>query len=449
METERVLPHDVEAERMVLGAVLVDNAALLTAREILRASDFYREPHRRIWQAYCDCQDAGEAIEPTVLAARLRSQQQLEAVGGLAYLGSLTDGLPRISNPGDWCALILDAARRREAIHQAAQLAQRAYDPGEALATTLDTHQAALLRLIDSRGASCDVTMSEALRQATERLDRYAYSRGMVGVPSGIPSLDAMCSGWQPGQLIVVAARPRCGKSSLCAQMAVVAARAGFAVRAFPLEMSPAAVAERMLLSAAETDRPRRVGCDDAWARVGRAVGELQELPITFDRRSAPLVTDIVATCRRQRRHGGLRLVIVDYLQRVAYDPRLEERIGVGGIVRALKSMARDIDVPVIVAAQLSRIAEKEVPTLGALAKSGDIESEADVVLALQAEPDVDPDLPFLPTRMLMLKNREGGTRRINLSFERRLTRLVEVEPEAEGQQPQQRKLEAVAEVPK
>lgn len=426
MSSDRQLPHNAEAERTVLGSILVTPSALDTARELLRREDFHLGAHRTLWDAYCACQDAGELVDMVTLLARLRSERTLERIGGAKFISALMDGLPRITNLRDWCGILVDHARRREAIHQGERLMVEAWDESRQIASTLDSHQSAMMRLLDVRGGSADVTMAEALKLAEERLNRYASARGGVtGIPSGLATLDDLTSGWQPGQVIIVAARTRCGKSSLCSQFSKIAATAGYAGRVFPLEMSPAATAERMLLSHAGVSRYQLRNAS-AWDRLTRSWSDIESLPITFDRRSSPTVSEIAASCRRQKRSSSLRFVIVDHLQRVSYDAQLEERIGVGRSVRALKSLALDLEVAVICACQFNRQAEGQEPTLADLAKSGDIENEADIVLALHPEPGVPQDSTFLPTRLLMLKHREGATRRIDLSFERELTRFVE-----------------------
>ncbi len=437
------LPHSTEAERTILGAVLVDNASLIPAREMLRESDFYAEQHRRLWSAYCAIADDDKLIDTVSLLSELRARSQLEAVGGMAYISTLLDGLPKITNIGGWAAVVLDKSRRREAMLHGERLRMAALDPSVDLAETLDSHQSSMMRLLEARGSSVDVSMQEALRLAIIRMEKYQESHGVTGIPSGIERLDYLTSGWQGGQLIIVAARPACGKSSLCSQFATFAAAADFSVRVFPLEMSPTAVAQRMLMSRADVSK-YELRQEKAWEKIGKRCGELAALPITFDRRGSLTATEIVATCRRHRAQAPLRMVIVDYLQRVSY-PQSEERIGVGAVAKALKSMAMDLDIPVIAACQLSRAAEGERPTLGMLAKSGDIEAEADIVLALH--PCGEGDGNLFPTELLILKQREGETTTIKLSYEKRLTRFHE-EIQAEEWSPSHSRLGAVTEVP-
>jgi replicative DNA helicase len=435
----RALPQHLEAERTVLGACLLDRNAIIAAQELLKPGDFSSPGHRAIYSAMCDLTEDEERIDTISLVASLRGREQLELSGGVGYIAKLIDGLPRITNVEQWCALIIEASLRRALIHQADVAMTAAWDATQQIAVTLDSHHTALMRMMETREGRNDIAQGEALKEAQARIDRYVASQGVTGVPSGLEKLDQITGGWQPGTLVIIAARPACGKSTLCTQMAVFSAKAGFHVRAFTLEMSPAAVVERELLAEARVEKWRlRYGQKSEWAHLANAYGTLARLPITYDRRESPTAMQVRAACRRQQITGELDLVIVDYLQRLAIDEKLGDRaeqIGAARAAKALKSLALALKVPVIAACQLSRGAEGKEPTLADLRWSGDIEAEADIVIALHPDASTKAkDLDFPLTHLLMLKHREGACRRLRLTFEKRFTTFVaEIPRETEG----------------
>lgn len=418
----------VDAERTILGAVLIDSTAWITVSELVRARDYADARHRAIHDALESVAEQGRGVDVLTVREALISAGTLDAAGGLVYVASLADGMPRVTNIGDWCAIVVERSRRRKAHAIGARLQALAADDAEKIETTLDSATSALSAMLDADGSRVDVSMREATKGAVARLERSSQrAGGVTGIPTSIPWLDRLCGGWQPGQLIVIAARPACGKSVFCSQNAVVAARAGFKVRAATLEMPPESVAERILLGEARADRYTLARDESAWARIARWMGEVSDLTITFDARESPTVAQLRASARRQRETRGLDVLFVDYLQRVAFDERLDERIGVGRVTRALKSLALALKIPVVCAAQLNRTAEHKEPSLAELAESGTIEREADIVVALHPDPESKgKGADDLTTHMLVLKHREGACGRRRLVFEKKLARFVD-----------------------
>jgi replicative DNA helicase len=374
--------------------------------------------------------ERGVAIDLLTVMTHLRTSSTLETAGGVAYVAGLVDGLPRISNLGEWAQIVLTAARRREAIELARALAVAAWDERASVDAALDAHQQALMGLLSRGDGQNDVTIKAALKDANAALDKWLQSgSGVTGIPSSLPTLDRLTSGFQPGQLIIIAARPGCGKSVLCGQMSIAAATAGYAVRSYTLEMPPSDVVLRAWLSDADTTKweCRQHGTSSQhWDRAIKSYERLAKLPVTFDRRESPTVAEIRASATRHQKSSKLDLVVVDYLQRVSYDDQLKEHIGVGRAAKALKNLARALEVPVICASQLTRATEHKPPTLSDLALSGKIENEADIVLALHPDQDFKSK-SFPNVKAYMLKHRTGACHTLSLSFEKMYARFIEV----------------------
>jgi replicative DNA helicase len=302
-----------------------------------------------------------------------------------------------------------------------------AWDESASVDAALDVHQQALVGLLARDGRN-DVSIKAALKDANAALDKWLQSGdGVTGIPSSLPTLDRLTSGFQPGQLVVIAARPGCGKSVLCGQITITAATAGYAVRSYTLEMPPSDVVLRAWLSDADTTKWEcRQNATTVWPRVAKSYERLCKLPVTFDRRESPTVAEIRASAMRHQKSSKLDLVVVDYLQRVSYDDQIKEHIGVGRAAKALKSLARALEVPVICASQLTRATEHKPPTLSDLALSGKIENEADIVLALHPDQDFKSK-QFPNVQAYMLKHRTGACHTLSLSFEKKYARFIEV----------------------
>jgi replicative DNA helicase len=417
---------NLEAERTILGAVLVDNSAWITVSELVKSSDYSDRRNRILHEAYENLSENGTSIEIGPLRQAMMANG--ESVDAL-YISSLLEGLPRISNIGDWCKIVVEKSRRRRAVAIASRLTEMAGDETSRIDTTIDSALAEMMALIDSDGQGVDVPIEVAIKQAISSLEEFVERNGMTGLPTSLPWLDRITGGMQRGDLFMIAARPTCGKSVLTAQAAIAAARSGAKVRICPLEMNPARVARRIILSDAEVDRYVLRKNSDLWKNVSRSCGRLSALDIIFDKRPEPTVAQIRASAIRQKKTQGLDLLVVDYLQRMSYDPRLEERIGLGRIARSLKSLASDLDIPVLAAVQINREGELKRPTMKDLAGSGDLEKEADIIFALHPDQDTK-SLPFPVTKGILLKDRDGAVGEVDLYFEKKIVRFIEA-PEA------------------
>jgi replicative DNA helicase len=419
---------DPESERAILGSILVSNAHITTAEEWLRAEHFGVNAHRRIFSAMSRMSEDGQGIDLVSLRYRLAADGSLAEAGGVEYLAGLLDGLPRVSGVEEWARIIHDRARRRAAKVLGERLANIA-ESDLGTEELLDQHAAAFQRIMESGDvARATMPFVEALRLAEANIDRHMAQGGLTGVPSGLSDLDRFTGGWQKGALIIVAARPAGGKSVLCGQVAAHAASKGHRGLVFSMEMPPEAMAERMWFSEASMSRWELAHKSDGWESMQRAYGRLATIPLTFDRRESPTLAQIRAAVKREKVRSGVDFVVVDYLQRVDFDPKLEERIGVGRTAQGLKSLARMLEVPVIAACQLSRAAENKEPTLSDLAESGKIEREADIVLFLHPDPDTrGAALDFPTVHAILGKHRAGQCGRVKLSFEKKFARMVQM----------------------
>lgn len=422
-------PESLDPDRLLLGAILVDNEAMPKVAGILSPKHFNLESYRLVFAAMLALFERNDPIDLVTLRNELGDD--LPRVGGAAFLAGLVDGMPRITNPGQWAKLVLEKARRRAAVTLAKRLIEDANRDDVETDTLLDQHQAALARLQEAGGAPVQ-SLAQLLPDALKDLEAALTAPlGITGIPTGLADFDRITCGLRPGSLFVLAARPARGKSSLCNQIAMHAASTRKRVLTFSMEMPPIEVTGRMLLQEAGVDRWELRGdrSGKSWESVARAFGRLGTLPIRFDRRESPTLGQIRASCRQEQASAGLDLVIVDYLQRCSLNPKLEPWLAVGEVAKGLKSLARALNVPVLAACQLTADAEEKRPTLAHLAQSRQIiAAEADIVAFLHPDQPDDwrnEDAPRM--NLIVDKHRHGATASIPLYFEKKSTRFRSV----------------------
>ena len=361
---EKTLPHNLEAERTVLGAVLVDNAAFSSAAEVLTREDFYRESHRRIFEAMAVLAERSQPIDLVTLKNELTRGGALEAAGGAAYLGSLLDGVPRITNVEHWSRIIKERAVLRNLIHASNRIVQSCFEGEDEAAVLLDRAEKAIFDIAERRIRQGFVGIREIVKESFRTIDQLSQSKEIVtGLPTGFVDIDEMTSGLQKGELVIVAARPAMGKTSFCLNVAQHASmRAGETVGIFSLEMSKEQLVLRMLCSDARVDAHKlRTGRlqEKDWARLAKAYADLSASKVFIDDSSTVSPLEMRAKCRRLRAEHGLGLVIVDYLQLVTSTGRVENRQQeISAISRSLKGLAKELAVPVVALSQLSRAPE-------------------------------------------------------------------------------------------
>ena len=418
-----------DAERTVLAAILRDNALLPEAEVILKPEHFEDDRNRTIYRAMLTLSEHGRVIDELSLRDELQTTASLQRAGGLAYLSVLDDGIPRLSSLEHWTGIIRGKALRRAVVALGQRLVESASDPSLSTEQVIDGHSQQLNRILDAQEAGYTQHIAQVLKESFDALDRFLKSKGgITGVPCGLSDIDHLTAGWQQGTLNVIGARPSRGKTTMVMQMGVSAAKQGFKVVVFSLEMPPASVALRALLSDASVDKWEmryRENKDDEWARVFKAQSQLGGLPMWFDRREAPTVTQIRAVARKFKATIGLDLLVIDHLQRVPVDSKAESRfISIGDNVQSFKSLARALQVPVLLASQLRRDADEKKPTLADLGESGRIEQEADFVAFLHPHDGVHP--PDRPqTLFIVAKHREGPLDELVLEFEKTFARFV------------------------
>jgi replicative DNA helicase len=434
---EKTLPHNLEAERTVLGAVLVDNAAFSSAAEVLTREDFYRESHRRIFEAMAVLAERSQPIDLVTLKNELTRGGALEAAGGAAYLGSLLDGVPRITNVEHWSRIIKERAVLRNLIHASNRIVQSCFEGEDEAAVLLDRAEKAIFDIAERRIRQGFVGIREIVKESFRTIDQLSQSKEMVtGLPTGFVDIDEMTSGLQKGELVIVAARPAMGKTSFCLNVAQHASmRAGETVGIFSLEMSKEQLVLRMLCSDSRVDAHKlRTGRlqEKDWARLAKAYADLSASKVFIDDSSTLSPLEMRAKCRRLRAEHGLGLVIVDYLQLVTSTGRVENRQQeISAISRSLKGLAKELSVPVVALSQLSRAPEARTdrrPQLSDLRESGALEQDADIVMFIYREDEHKPTPENQGiAKIIIAKQRNGPIGSANLAFINQYTRFENI----------------------
>jgi replicative DNA helicase len=435
---DRTLPHNAEAERTVLGAVLVDNAAFNAAAELLTREDFYSESHRRVFDAMVALSERSQPIDLVTLKDELGRGQALEGVGGPAYLAGLVDGLPRITNVEDWCRIVKEKSVLRHLIHAGQRIVHSCYEGEYEVPELLDRAERSIFDIAERRIRQGFVGIREIVKESFRTIDQLSQSQDLVtGVPTGFVDLDERTSGLQKGDLIIVAARPAMGKTSLCLNIAQHAAlKAGETVGLFSLEMSKEQLVLRMLCADARVDAHRlRTGklSEKDWTRLAKAYADLSQARIFIDDSATITPLEIRAKCRRLKAEHGLGLVIIDYLQLVQGPGRIENRQQeIAAISRSFKGLAKELRVPVIALSQLSRAPEARTekrPQLSDLRESGAIEQDADIVMFIYREEEYKPSEENRGIAEVIIgKQRNGPTGTTRLVFIKEFTRFENLE---------------------
>ena len=441
---ERPLPHNLEAERSILGAILLDNHALNAAIEKLRSDDFFLPQHRQIFDRMIQLGEKQQAIDTVTLMEDLTRSGNLESAGGISYLSQLADGLPRVTNVEHYARIVKEKAVLRSLIFSASAIQEQALAAGDDADTILDRAESAIFQIAEDRVRAGLIGVKELVRENYERLERiFSEGRRITGLGTGYTDLDNQTAGLQPSELVILAARPSMGKTALALNIAEnVALRKREPVAIFSLEMSKESLLLRMLASEARVDahkfRTGHMNRDD-WGKITGALSNLGEAPLWIDDSASSTVLEMGAKARRLKRDRGLSLMIVDYLQLVVPTHtgrgtnRQEE---VSSISRSLKGLAKELKLPIVVLSQLTRAPEREErkPQLADLRESGAIEQDADVVMFINRPNFYKTDLPEedrAKAELIIAKQRNGPTGTLNFVFLARHTRFEEAAPDA------------------
>jgi len=439
---ETGLPANTDAEKTILGAILLDNAAHSEAAEVLKPDDFALDSHRRIYLRMSELIDTGRAADIVTLSNELARYKEVESVGGVAYLASLTEGLPRRPVIEDYIRIVKDKALLRRLMGICSAAIAKAADQSQEAISVLDETESQLLEVSESGLTSGLQPLDVIVRNSFGSIDNlYKESREITGLATNFTEFDRMTSGLQKGELIIIAARPSMGKTAFAiniAQNAAVYHQAVVAV--FSLEMSKESLLRRMMASLARVDQRRLqtgfLGREDH-EKLQNALGMLVDSKMFIDDSSGSTIAEMRAKCRRLKQNsGGLDLVVIDYLQLMSatmpgvkkgFENRVQE---VAAISRGLKAMAKELGVPVVALSQLSRGNEKrddKRPLLSDLRESGSIEQDADVVAFIHRESyynrnEEQTESERAQSEIIIAKQRNGPTGTVNLNFISRYT---------------------------
>ena len=437
-QLERALPHNLEAERTVLGAILIENEAFHNASEILTEADFYREAHRKIFSRMLSLSERGDAIDLVTLKEEMSRAGELELSGGVQYLSSLVEGVPRATNVPYYSRIVKDKAVLRNLISAANRISRAAFDQPEETASVLDEAEKSIFEIAEGALRSGFEPVGSIVKTTFKTIDELSEKRELItGIPTGFVEFDEMTSGLQSSDLIIVAARPAMGKTSFCMNIAQhVGLNTDKTVGVFSLEMSKEQLVMRMLCGEARVDMHKlRSGflSEKDWARLVQGVSDLSRANVFIDDTASISVMEMRAKARRLKLEHGLDLLVIDYLQlmqgRGRFDNRTQE---ISNISRSLKGLAKELNVPIVALSQLSRAPEgrgDHRPQLSDLRESGALEQDADLVVFIFREEvyNATPDNRGI-AELIIGKQRNGPTGNIKMAFIREYTRFENLE---------------------
>ncbi|MEZ5347043.1 MAG: replicative DNA helicase [Pyrinomonadaceae bacterium] len=433
---EKPLPSSEESERVILGAILLDNALISQAVELLGAEDFYSPRNRWVYQSMVALFEKGEPIDPILIGEELKKVGQLDPIGGVAAVTNLTYGLPHFSNINEYAKVVHEKAVTRNLIKACNQIVSEALAEEEDARLVLDKAEQMIFALADERTRQGFSHVKPVAETVLAKVEEYAKreTHALTGLATGYRELDEMTSGLQKSDLIIVAARPSMGKTALCLNIAQNAAvQEGATVAVFSLEMSKEQLVMRMLSSEARVDAHRfRTGylTREEWGRLAGSIGTLSEAGIFIDDTAGISVLEMRAKARRlAAEQKKLDLIVIDYMQLMSGSGRAESRQQeVSKISRELKGLAKELDVPVIALSQLSRAPEARNPPrplMSDLRESGSIEQDADVVAFIYREEYYKPSEENANVaEILISKQRNGPTGTVKLAFLKEFTRF-------------------------
>ena len=423
---ERVPPQNIEAEQAVLGAMLIKKEAIAEVQEILQPDDFYREAHRIVYEAMVQLQNNDEAVDLVTLTEQLRKSEQLDKIGGLAFITQLANAVPTAANVVYHAKIVKEKAELRSLINAATAIASAAYEDNTDVENIMDDAEKKILAVANRQNGGAFESMKSIVMRTFERINvLYESKGGLTGISSGFKDLDKLTAGLQKSDLILVAARPSMGKTAFTLNIASYVGTHGGKVAFFSLEMSKEQLMQRMLCAEGGIDATKlRTGQLDTqeWNKLVHVADTLSRAPIYIDDTAGITVMELRSKARRLKAEHGLDLIIIDYLQLMQGRPskngdnRQQE---ISEISRSLKALARELDVPVIALSQLSRSVESrqiKKPMLSDLRESGSLEQDADIVMFLYREDYYDKDTENKNiTDIIVAKHRNGPVDTLSL----------------------------------
>ena len=432
---ERLPPQNLEAETAVMGSMLLEEDALITAVELLEESAFYKDAHRKLFGAMVGLYRNNVAVDLVTLTDELKRRNWLEELGGPTYLAGLTGVVPTAANVEHYCHIVKAKAILRALIKAATRITTDCYEEVITPDLLLDRAEASIFEIASKKIKRDAVSIKELIKSSIETIDALYQRKGFItGLPTGFAELDQMTAGLQPAELIIVAGRPGMGKSSFALCVAeTLALRQKVPVAIFSLEMAEEHLVQRMLCSHARINahnvRSGMLSASD-WPKLTQAAGKLSETPVFIDDSPGLSILELRAKARRLKTRHGIGLLILDYLQMMEEPSRSDNRQQeVAVISRSLKALARELNIPVIAVSQLSRAPEQRGdasrPRLSDLRESGSIEQDADVVLFLYREEYYKPTEENKGVAEVIIgKQRNGPTGTVRLAFIKEYTRF-------------------------
>ncbi|GLU47024.1 replicative DNA helicase [Nocardiopsis ansamitocini] len=436
---ERTPPNDIMAEQCVLGGMLLSKEAITQVVEIVRSADFYRPAHQTIYDTVIDLFSRGEPVDAVSVNAELTKRGEITRVGGAPYLHTLTDAVPTAANAGYYARIVSDRAVLRRLVEVGTRIAQIGYSGDGEVDDLVDRAQAEIYRVAEKRTGEDYLPLAEIMPGALDEIEAISSHDGsMTGVPTGFTDFDALSNGLHPGQMIIIAARPAVGKSTLALDFARAASiKHQLTSVFFSLEMGRNEIVMRLLSAEARVPlHTMRSGLmnDDDWTRLARRMGEVASAPLFIDDSPNMSMMEIRAKCRRLKQQHDLKLVIVDYLQLMSSPGRVESRQQeVSEMSRSLKLLAKELEVPVIALSQLNRGPEQRTdkkPQVSDLRESGSIEQDADMVILLYREDVHEKESPRAgEADLIVAKHRNGPTATVTVAFQGHYSRFVDMAP--------------------
>jgi len=433
---DKTVPNNVEAEEAVLGAFLIDPEAIYKVLAFLKSDDFYLQKHRWIYESVIRVHERREPVDFITLTTELEQQDHLEAVGGGAYISQLISAVPSAISVESYGRLVEQTSVRRRLLEAAGDIARFAYDERLPVDQVVDHAEKALFGVSQKRSTRDLQPIQEIVPRYYDHIEYLYEHRGeLMGVPSGFRDLDRVLGGFQRSDLLILAARPGVGKTSLLLTFALRAAEKRKVVALFSLEMSAEQLVQRLVAQISGIDAQRlRLGQlkDEEWPAFAEAIGHLSELPIYIDDTPSITALQLRTKCRRLASERGLDMIFLDYLQLMDSDFRSDNRVQeVSYISRSLKGLAREIDVPLMTASQLSRAVEQRQdkhPVLSDLRDSGSLEQDADIVMFIYRDElyNQNTESPNIADLMIS-KHRSGPTGTVQLYFRKHLAQFTDV----------------------
>jgi replicative DNA helicase len=436
----KIPPHNMEAEKALLGSLMMKGEVMHDIVDIVNEQSFYSTQHRMLWSALLELHTKGSPIDILTISTRLKEKEQLEQVGGMSFLSEVINSVPTSTNANHYAEIVEKKHSMRELLRAAEQISSLGYDEESEVHELLEKAEKALYQVTNKTGSHKFIAMKDTLHEAWERLDHLHKSKDELrGVPTGFVELDNKLSGFQKSDLIILAARPSMGKTSLALDIArKTSVNHKVPVAIFSLEMSSQQLVDRMLSAESQVDAWKirtghNLSVEQDFKSIGDAISRLSDAPIYIDDAPGNNILKMRAVARRLKNEKGLGLIIVDYLQLMLpsstkYNDNLVQQVT--EISRSLKNLARELEVPVLALSQLSREVEKRggKPRLSDLRDSGSIEQDADVVMFIHREADQDAGGRKEEAEVLIEKHRNGPTGTVKLYFDSKKTTFMSID---------------------